>query len=81
MGVLIGFAARAAEDDLSEGCSGSASGSANSSEVWWDPKADFVTGIRTIGTMDPHVLLYVFLPALLFESANGARRCHSVRPT
>ena len=47
------------------------SGSSAHNDLWWDPKGDFVIGVRTIGTMDPHVLLYVFLPALLFESANG----------
>ena len=40
-------------------------------DVWWSPREDYVTAVRTVATLDPHTLLYVFLPALLFESAQA----------
>ncbi len=51
--------------------SGSAAGSGTGEEPWWTPRADFMYAIATLGGLDPHLMLYIFLPALLFESANA----------
>ena len=65
----------------SAAASGSGSGSSNATasgssddpwaSIYVRPKSDFVMAIQAIAGMDPHLLLYVFLPALLFESANA----------
>ena len=57
----------------STGCAGSGSGSGsvggNSTAAWATPQADFLNVIDMLGFLDPHTMLYIFLPALLFESA------------
>ena len=81
IGGVMGYGARilAEEDGLvedrrrlgSSGGSGSGSGSSSGSKPWWTPRDDYIVAIQTVASMDPHLLLYVFLPALLFESANA----------
>ena len=41
----------------------------SASEYWATPKDDFLMSIDVVGFLDPHTMLYIFLPALLFESA------------
>jgi len=50
----------------------SAHGSSSGPKEWYtQPRDDFVAAIKNIAGMDPHLLLFIFLPALLFESANA----------
>ena len=55
------------------GGSGSGSGE-GATHSFWDltqARRDYTNGIKTLATLNPHVLLFIFLPALLFESANA----------
>lgn len=51
----------------------SASASGSTSGFVFDPRADYLSTMKVIATLDPHTLLYIFLPALLFESAQVRR--------
>ena len=54
-------------------CDSSGSGSGSSSGFVFDPRRDYLSTMQVIATLDPHTLLYIFLPALLFESAQVRR--------
>ena len=55
----------------------SGSGSSGSGSVEWAvtiADAHFLTVMKVVANLDPHMLLYIFLPALLFESAQARAR-------
>jgi len=78
IGFALGLGARPDGTDTSSGSGsgsgsvvavGSASGSGSGSGK--DLRADYLQTMQILATLDPHTLLYIFLPALLFESAQA----------
>ena len=87
LGVILGGAARphgSLADALAELASNSSDGSSggssrqlsegsgsSSGSEWATPRADYFAIIDILALLDPHTMLYIFLPALLFESAQA----------
>ena len=77
VGMVMGLGARMLRDayeidEIAEGDDSSASASSSGSHASDTPLADdYLSALSMISSIEPHTLLYIFLPALLFESANA----------
>ena len=73
VGMVMGLGARMLRDEFSEEGGGrSSSASSSGSHASDTPLADdYLSALSMISSIEPHTLLYIFLPALLFESANA----------
>ena len=73
VGMVMGLGARMLRDEFAEeGDDSSAAASSSGSHASDTPLADdYLSALSMISSIEPHTLLYIFLPALLFESANA----------
>ena len=75
VGMVMGLGARMlrdAYDEIAEEGDDSSSASSSGSHASDTPLADdYLSALSMISSIEPHTLLYIFLPALLFESANA----------
>ena len=71
----LGMAARGGESGVdvssADGTDARARRSLSSSGAQTTITDDFVASIESLACIEPHTMLYIFLPALLFESANA----------
>ena len=72
VGMVMGLGARMLRDEFADEGDDSSSASSSGSHASDTPLADdYLSALSMISSIEPHTLLYIFLPALLFESANA----------
>lgn len=63
-GLILGFLAR-----LNAGMISAADALINHQDFWHSLLSTFLTSIRWAGNIEPHIIMFVFLPILIFEAA------------